>query len=212
MKRARGAGRRAADATAGREVEGERVAGADARESVSRELLEQARRGDARAFERLYRLHAGWVYALCLRLVADAGEAESLTQDVFVRLWEKRDAYRGDGAFGGWLRRLTVNIVIDDRRARGARARWLTGEDPDEAAAPVGPPSIETLDLERAIAALPPGARFAFVLHDIEGYRHHEIAQLAGIATGTVKAQLHRARRLLRVALEGRGAAEVIAP
>jgi RNA polymerase sigma-70 factor, ECF subfamily len=190
------------------------VAGADARDSDSRELLEQVRHGDARAFERLYRLHVGWVHALCLRLVADAGEAESLTQDVFVRLWEKRDAYRGEGAFGGWLRRLTVNIVIDDRRARGARARWFTGDEPDEADARVQPLPLARRDLERAIAALPPGARFVFVLHEVEGYRHDEIAKFAGIATGTVKAQLHRARRLLRIALEGRAAAdaEIIAP
>jgi RNA polymerase sigma-70 factor (ECF subfamily) len=188
------------------------VAVADAREPVSRELLEQVRRGDARAFERLYRLHAGWVHALCLRLVADAGEAERLTQDVFVRLWEKRDAYRGDGSFGGWLRRLAVNIVIDDRRALAARARWIVDDEPGETDAQVGPPPIEALDLERAIAALPPGARFVFVLHEVEGYRHDEIAKLAGIATGTAKAQLHRARRLLRVALDGPERAEIIAP
>jgi len=177
----------------------------DGAESEAAQTIARAQAGDQQAFERLYREHVGWVYALCLRMVGDPTEAETLTQDAFVRAWQKLDRYRGSGAFGGWLRRLTVNLVIEDRRARSRRARWLAGGDPADHDAPVAPPDTETaLDLERAVRRLPEGARIAFVLHDVEGYRHAEIAAWAGLAPGTIKAQLHRARRLLRAALGGR--------
>ena len=176
-------------------------------------LVVRARSGDAGAFERLYRAHAGRVHSLCLRLLADRGHAEEATQDAFVRAWQRLGSFRGESAFGSWLYRLAANVAVDrlrsERRRAGRSGGWdLEGEDPD--GAPVrgeGPPAVrhragEAIDLERAIRALPPRARAVFVLHDLEGYRHGEIADLAGIAEGTSKAQLHRARRLLREALQ----------
>jgi RNA polymerase sigma-70 factor (ECF subfamily) len=168
------------------------------------ELVRLAQRGDHGAFERLYRQHVGRVYALCLRLAGDATAARALTQDAFVRAWERLAGFRGDSEFSSWLHRLTVNVVLADQRAAARRERRVATEaDAPEyelgAAAGWAP---ERLDLEQAIAALPPGARAVFVLYDIEGYTHQEIGKLVGIAPGTSKAQLHRARRLLREALE----------
>jgi RNA polymerase sigma-70 factor (ECF subfamily) len=165
------------------------------------DTVRRAQRGDQAAFEALYRAHVSRVYGLCLRLVADAGRAQDLTQDVFVRAWEKLATFRGDSAFSSWLYRLAVNLVLGDRRAAGRRDRRLTGFDdlPDHAAvaAPTPPPGL-AIELDQAIAALPPGARAVFVLHDVEGYEHGEIAAITGIAVGTSKAHLFRARRLLR--------------
>jgi len=166
------------------------------------ELERRAQQGDRSAFEQLYRLHAGRVYALCLRLAGDAVEARRLAQDAFVRAWERLPGFRGDSAFSSWLHRLTVNVVLADRRAASRRQRRVVIDgDAVDAAGPPDAWSPERLDLERAIAALPPGARAVFVLFDIEGYGHEEIAAMTGIAPGTSKAQLHRARRLLREAL-----------
>lgn len=164
----------------------------------------RAQQGDHEAFAQLYRLHAGRVYALCLRLAGDAAAARWLTQDVFVRAWERLGTFRGESAFSSWLHRLAVNVVLADRRAAGRRARRVvTASDAPAHDAPgPGDWTPERLDLEEAIAALPPGARAVFVLYDIEGYSHEEIATMTGIAPGTSKAQLHRARRLLREALE----------
>lgn len=163
-----------------------------------------AQQGDHDAFAQLYRLHAGRVYALCLRLAGDGAEAARLTQDVFVRAWERLGAFRGESAFSSWLHRLAVNVVLADRRAAGRRLRRVVTA--SDAPAHEGPApdqwSPERLDLERAIAGLPPGARAVFVLHDVEGYSHEEIAAMTGTAVGTSKAHLHRARRLLREALE----------
>lgn len=162
----------------------------------------QAQRGDTHAFRALYEAHVGRVYALCLRIVGDVAEAEEHTQDVFVRAWERLASFRGDSAFSTWLHRLAVNEVLQGRRSAGRRsARVVLTEDggASQDAGRTQPPL--TGDLTRAIAALPPGARAVFVLHDVEGYRHDEIATLAGIAAGTSKAQLHRARQLLREAL-----------
>jgi RNA polymerase sigma-70 factor (ECF subfamily) len=171
------------------------------------DLVARAQAGDQTAFRDLYRQHAGRVYALCLRLTGDGREAEERTQDVFVRLWDKLRSFRGDSAFSSWLHRLTVNVVLNERRTTGRREkRVMTAEDPDMA---VGAQHgsfherpILHIDLERAIAELPEGAREVFVLFDIEGYAHAEIAELTGIAEGTSKAQLFRARRLLREKLE----------
>ena len=168
------------------------------------DLIRRAQQGDRAAFETLYRAHAGRVYALCLRHTSDAAQAEERTQDAFVRAWERLATYRGESAFSSWLYRLTVNEVLLGRRAERRREqRVLTTDDPAALERPRGadPASGRALDLERAVAALPPGAREVFVLHDVEGYRHEEIAALAGIAVGTSKAQLFRARRLLREAL-----------
>lgn len=163
------------------------------------DLVRRAQTGDADAFGRLYRLHAGRVYALCLRLEADVTRAEELTQDVFVRAWERLPGFRGDSAFGTWLHRLAVNVVLADRRAAWRRDRRVLAVEEPEAheTARESDPALG-LDLETAIAALPPGARAVLVLHDLEGYQHAEIAAMTGIAEGTSKAQLFRARRLLR--------------
>jgi RNA polymerase sigma-70 factor (ECF subfamily) len=127
-----------------------------------------------------------------------------VTQDVFVRAWEKLGTFRGDSAFSSWLHPLTVNVALTERRARRRRtARVMTTDDLTPFEKPTRNPGPEAgLDLEKALATLPPGARSVFVLHDVEGYRHQEIADLTGVAEGTSKAQLHRARRMLREALE----------
>ena len=159
-----------------------------------------AQQGDVAAFERLYRAHAGRVYALCLRLTADGPRAEALTQDSFVKAWERLATFRGESPFGAWLRQVTVNVVMGDRRASARRLRRVApAEDEtvlDSAAAPRM--DAERLDLERAIRVLPEMARTVFVLHDVEGYGHEEIGGMIGIAEGTSKAHLHRAREQLK--------------
>jgi RNA polymerase sigma-70 factor (ECF subfamily) len=168
------------------------------------DLVARAQAGDQTAFRALYRMHAGRVYALCLRLTGDGRDAEERTQDVFVRLWDKLKSFRGESAFSSWLHRLAVNVVLNEQRTTGRRERRvMPAEDPAALEKHRGNP-VEglSIDLERAIADLPDGAREVFVLFDIEGYGHGEIAQLVGIAEGTSKAQLFRARRLLREKLE----------
>ena len=167
------------------------------------ELVRRAGAGDEAAFEQLYREHAGRVFALCLRLCADSVRARELTQDVFVRAWEKMDSFRGESAFGSWLHRLAVNLALTGHRSESRRERRVRPMDVlPEVAAPRADGLAVDIDLERAIAALPAGARAVFVLYDVEGYRHDEIAAMMGIAVGTSKAHLFRARRLLREALE----------
>jgi RNA polymerase sigma-70 factor (ECF subfamily) len=162
----------------------------------------RAAEGDRRAFERLYREHVDRVFSLCLRMVGDRGAAEELTQDVFVRAWEKLALFRGESAFSTWLHRLAVNVVLTARKTTGRRLARDGGDDEtiDAVAAPPLAPG-DRMDLEAAIAGLPPGARRIFVLHDVEGYKHEEIADFLGITSGGSKAQLHRARMLLREAL-----------
>lgn len=161
--------------------------------------------GDRQAFERLYRTHANRVYSLCTRMSGSRTKGEELTQDVFVRTWEKLPQFRGESAFSTWLHRLAVNVVLNARKTEGkAASRTDEGDVEDErwhegARAPM---HIERMDLTDAIAKLPPGARKIFVLHDVEGYKHEEIAEMMGITSGGSKAQLHRARLLLREALE----------
>lgn len=167
-------------------------------------LLRRARAGDREAFAGIYRLHAGRIHALCLRLCGgDRDEAALRTQDTFVRAWEKLGTFRGDSRLLTWLHRLAVNVTLDHHRAE--RRRLLTevaGElDPDAHPRPAADRPGDRLDLEAAVARLPAGARTVFVLHDVEGYRLREVAELCGIATGTAKSQLHRARTLLREAL-----------
>lgn len=163
--------------------------------------VRRARAGDRAAFQRLYEEHVGRVYALCLRLTGDGDDAEDRTQDAFVRAWQKLGSYRGESAFSTWLHRLTVNVVLTERRASSRRAARATAATATNPRAEPAPRAGLHVDLERAIAALPPGARAVFVLYDMEGYGHQEIAEMTGIAAGTSKAQLHRARRLLREAL-----------
>ena len=143
------------------------------------------------------------MYALCLRLTGSRAEAEERTQDVFVQAWRRLSSFRGESAISTWLHRLTVNLVLTARRGAGRRERRVRSvEDPAALETPVAPRPGDRLDLERAIARLPEGAREVLVLHDVEGYTHEEIAGLCGIAPGTSKAQLFRARRLLREMLE----------
>jgi len=155
------------------------------------------------AFEQLYRDHVGRVFALCLRLAGEATLAEELAQEAFVRAWQKLGSFRGESAFSSWLYSLTVNTALSERRSRRRRtSRVMTTDDLSVFDRPGRPPRPEHgFDLERALARLPPGARAVLVLHDVEGYKHQEIAEMTGIAAGTSKAQLHRARRLLREAL-----------
>jgi RNA polymerase sigma-70 factor (ECF subfamily) len=170
--------------------------------SAEIELVQMARQGDADAFRALYEAHVGRVFALCLRLSGERSQAEELTQDVFVQVWRQLQSYRGESAFGTWLHRVAVNEVLGRFRARKRRSQHESAEDLDQYDPPTrsgGPPPI---DLEAAIARLPPGARQVFVLYDVEGFQHEEIATLIGIAIGTSKAQLHRARRLLRESLD----------
>jgi RNA polymerase sigma-70 factor (ECF subfamily) len=169
-------------------------------------LDEEERRGTSASiasFESIYRENVGRVYGLCLRLAADPARAEQLTQDVFVRAWERLSQFRGESSMATWLRHVTVTVVLDERRARMRRERRVLPS-PDEElaeAARFDRSDDESLDLERAIGALPDGARTVLVLHDVEGYRHDEIASLCGIAEGTSKAQLFRARKLLKEVL-----------
>jgi RNA polymerase sigma-70 factor (ECF subfamily) len=170
----------------------------------SAELAQRAQHGDVAAFERLYRLHATRVRAICLRLCGDGQRAEEAAQDAWVRTWERLGQWRGDAAFGTWLHRLTVNVVLESFRAerrRLARVTLAGDEDEADAAMPAREPG-DALDLEQAIARLPRGARTVFVLHEVEGYQHAEIAEMTGLAQGTLRAQLCRARRLLMEMLD----------
>jgi RNA polymerase sigma-70 factor, ECF subfamily len=169
------------------------------------ECIRRAQSGDVDAFEQLYREHSPRIYALCLRLKAgDKTDATELLQDVFVKAWRRLDTFRGDCAFASWLHRLAVNTMLESARSDGRRAaRVLPMEDTSRLAGAARSSGIELkMDMESAIASLPKGARLAFVLHDVEGYQHQEIAEQLGVTVGTVKAQLHRARRLLRDRLE----------
>ena len=155
-------------------------------------------------FPGFYRAHVGRVYALCLRMTGDAAAAAELTQDAFVRAWERRDTFGGRSAPGTWLHRLTVNVVLEHLRADRRRlARVEPAGDALDDLAAVTPSAaspdagLARLDLDAALPRLAPGARLVFVLHDVAGYGHEEIAQLTGLAAGTVRTQLHRARRRL---------------
>jgi RNA polymerase sigma-70 factor (ECF subfamily) len=186
-----------------------------------RELARRASSGDDAAFEELYRTHSGRVHALCLRMTGSRERAIELTQDVFVHVWERLASFRGESALSSWIYRLTVNLILSNaRRDKRRLTHEMSAESQELAAASEGtrtaglenarepseravrPASVlDAVDLERAIAGLPPGARTVFVLHDVEGYRHDEIAKLTGTAEGTCRAQLHRARKLLMEAL-----------
>ena len=159
--------------------------------------------GDHSAFERLYRTHVGRIHSLTRRMLGGR-EADEVTQDIFVRTWQKLGQFRGDSAFGTWLHRLAVNVVIERRRSY-AIYRERMADDPELLdRVPVAPARADlTVDFEQAIERLPAGAREIFVLHDVEGYKHREIAVNLGIATGTSKRQLHRARMLMRKYLNG---------
>jgi RNA polymerase sigma-70 factor (ECF subfamily) len=158
---------------------------------------------DPAAFRTLYDAHVGRVHALCLRLADDAATAEELTQDVFVRAWRALPGFRGESLVSTWLHRIAVNVVLEHRRRTARRLRRIEPvEDLDLlGAATPAPEAGLDLDLRAALERLPPGARAVFLLHEVEGYSHEEIATMTGVTTGTTKTQLFRARRLLRAAL-----------
>lgn len=164
----------------------------------------RAAAGDVRAFEELYRRHLPRVHSLVRRMTGGR-DSDEVTQDVFVRVWQKLGSFRGDSAFGTWLHRLAVNVVIERFRADSLRRQRLREGDGifDTIAAPARSGDV-SIDFEAALLKLPDGAREVFVLHDVEGYKHHEIASLLDISAGTSKAQLHRARMMLRRHLNAR--------
>lgn len=171
------------------------------------ELAARCRAGDADAFEELYRQHARRLYSLVVRMIGSAQDAEDLLQEVFLQAYRKLPGFRGESTLGTWLYRLTMNHCLDHLRGRQAKMSRATAsideESVDEPAAPdpVVPSAISRMDLERAIEALPPGSKAAFLLHDVEGFEHQEIAAILGISEGTSKSQVHKARMKLRVLL-----------
>ena len=161
-------------------------------------LVQRARAGDRRAFERLYREHAGRVYGLCLRMTRDAQLAEDCTQDTFINAWRALGKFETRSSLSTWLHRIAVNVSLAKRRKSGA-LQPLPEEDEEGAASEwTLETPVEVHEIESAIGELPDGARDALVLHALYGYSHGEAAQMLGIAEGTCKAQLHRARKLLR--------------
>ena len=172
-------------------------AGSDAVDAVL------AAAGDARAFERLYRTHVARIHGLARRMAGD-DEAEELTQMTFVRAWQKLSTFRGESKFGTWLHRVAVNVILGRRASlKVERGRRQEGEDVIDTLPARPAPTDHRMDFDTAIGRLPSGARQIFVLHDVEGYKHEEIARLLAINVGTSKAQLHRARMLLRGHLGG---------
>jgi RNA polymerase sigma-70 factor (ECF subfamily) len=172
-------------------------------------LAQRAAAGDVEAFEEIFRRNHRLVYGLCLRMTQDVAEAEDVTQEVFILLLRKVGGYRGEANFTTWLHRLTVNqVLMRFRKNRSRREDALEeGEPqtPEAFATSARRPAqlIDRITLERAIAKLPPGYRAAFVLHDVEGYEHEEVARMMGCAVGTSKSQLHKARAKLRKILAG---------
>ena len=172
------------------------------------EAIQAAQNGDGVAFEKLYALHKRRVYSLCLRMVSNVAEAEDLTQEAFLQLYRKIGTFRGDSAFSTWLHRLTVNVVLMHLRKKGLPQVSL--EETLEPSQDDGPRkdigtrdlrlsgSLDRVGLERAVGDLPPGYRLVFVLHDVEGFEHNEIAGMMGCSIGNSKSQLHKARMKLR--------------
>ena len=167
-------------------------------------LVERCRRGELGAFEELYRAHAGRIFGLALRMLGNPADAEDQMQEIFLAAHRKLEGFRGEAALGTWLYRLAMNQILDHVRSRAARAGQVTdGMDdmsvlPDKSGARLADRAIDRVDLERAIAQLPDGCRAAFVLHDIEGMEHQEVGEVLGIAEGTSKSQVHKARLRLR--------------
>jgi RNA polymerase sigma-70 factor (ECF subfamily) len=185
---------------------GEQIA--DVGSAADFELTQGAAGGDLTAFEEIYRRHHRRVFSLCQRMLQSATDAEDLTQEVFIQLYRKIGSFRGDSAFTTWLHRLTVNQVLMYFRKRSVKFEKTTedGETPvqilhgTENARKM--PIVDKIALENAVAALPPGYRIVFVLHDVEGYEHEEVARILGCAVGTSKSQLHKARLKLRKLLK----------
>ena len=177
-------------------------------------LAQQAAAGQMAAFDILYQRHHRRVYSLCLRMTSNTAEAEDLAQEVFIQLYRKIGSFRGESAFTTWLHRLTVNQVLMHFRKRGVRLEQTTddGEVPVQVvmgtANPQQMPVVDRIALEAAIRALPPGYRTVFVLHDVEGHEHEEIARMLKCSVGTSKSQLHKARMKLRTLLRQQNAAK----
>jgi RNA polymerase sigma-70 factor (ECF subfamily) len=170
------------------------------------ELAAQSAAGDVAAFEQLYERHRRRVYSLCLRMVGDVTEAEDITQEVFLQVFRKIGTFRGEAALTTWLHRLAVNHVLMHWRKRGIRSEETTEEgDVGGIARPYPLSILDRIALEQAIQKLPPGYRLVFLLHDVEGYEHEEIAAMLGCSVGTSKSQLHKARLKLRSLLRGEG-------
>jgi RNA polymerase sigma-70 factor (ECF subfamily) len=198
----------------------------DARRSPANRIteadaIERAKQGDAEAFEVLYNLHKRRVYSLCLRMTANTAEAEDLTQEAFLQLFRKISTFRGESAFSTWLHRMSVNVVLMHLRKKGLPVVPLEDTMETEEDSPKKEPgaedialagSVDRLQLERAVAALPPGYRSVFVLHDVEGYEHNEIADMVGCSIGNSKSQLHKARLKLRELLKMSRAEKAIKP
>src|SRR5213596_462804 len=162
-----------------------------------------AAEGDASAFERIYRTHVARIHSLTRRMLS-VHEADEVTQDIFVRTWQKLGQFRGESAFSTWLHRLAVNVVLERRRTFAIQRQRITDDPAALDFVTVAPARADlTVDFENALEQLPAGAREIFVLHDVEGYKHREIAVLLDITSGTSKRQLHRARMLLRRHLSG---------
>jgi RNA polymerase sigma-70 factor, ECF subfamily len=179
---------------------------AEADNSSERHTIRLAQMGDAAAFERLFRKYWRRVYALCLRMVRNTTEAEDLTQEAFLQLFRKIHTFRGESVFSTWLHRVSVNVVLMRLRKKNLMEIPLENANDGEdsyrneigAPDPVLSGTIDRVNLDRAIGELPPGYRKAFMLHDVEGYEHHEIAEILGCSVGNSKSQLHKARMRLR--------------
>lgn len=177
---------------------------ADTKPTSDHALARAAGLGDMKSFEELYERHNRRVYSLCLRMTQNVAEAEDLAQEAFIQLFRKIGSFRGDSAFTTWLHRLTVNQVLMHFRKRSVKLERTTeeGETPVQIVRgtenPNAMPVLDRIALDRALSQLPPGYRTVFVLHDIEGHEHEEIAKILGVAVGTSKSQLHKARMKLR--------------
>jgi RNA polymerase sigma-70 factor, ECF subfamily len=177
----------------------------DERRQVDADLVSRCRAGDLTAFEELYREHSARLYNVAYRMVGHPDEADDLLQEIFLTVFRKLDSFRGASALSTWLYRLAINVCLDRLRSRTARQEQRT-DTLDEAAPPAAREALShvgRLDLERAIAALPEGSRAAFVLHDVEGFDHSEVGHILGIAEGTSKSQVHKARLRIRAYLHG---------
>jgi RNA polymerase sigma-70 factor (ECF subfamily) len=170
-------------------------------------LVERCRAGDLAAFESIYRAHAGRLYSVACRVLGNPTDAEDLLQEIFLAAHRKLETFRGESALGTWLYRLAMNLCLDHLRSRATRSGQLTdaldeeyGLD-DSGSRRLAERTVARMDLERAMAQLPEGCRTAFVLHDVEGLEHREIAEILGIAEGTSKSQVHKARMRLRAML-----------
>jgi RNA polymerase sigma-70 factor, ECF subfamily len=194
---------RKSDLTGARKLQGDKLSEAD--------IIERAKQGDAEAFEALYHMHKRRVYSLCLRMTANTAAAEDLTQEAFLQLFRKIATFRGESAFSTWLHRMAVNVVLMQLRKKGLAAVPLEETFDSEEESPKKEPgaedlslvgSIDRLQLKRAIEDLPQGYRTIFLLHDVQGYEHNEIASMVGCSIGNSKSQLHKARMKLRELLK----------